>query len=199
MDGTPLAADGEFAPEDAFARTSATRNSPTGLSNIIGVADGTLIYAAGSSAYQPNLGFGVEELVDTCMPTSTGANFLPPRTPPGHSTRSGHGFSNWRTTWTMWTPSACARRILRSDSNKSSRWEPQAMSSTIWFLMITNSTAFSKSLALHERSTSLFSARGACPARPAITSTAQNGRPGQPHSTTSSPTAIAWVPVLRIA
>lgn len=65
VDGSPLAADGEFAPGDALARTSATRTAPTGLSGIIGVADGTLIYAAGSSAYQPNLGFGVEELVDT--------------------------------------------------------------------------------------------------------------------------------------
>jgi surface-anchored protein len=65
VDGTPLAADGEFAPSAALARTSATRTSPSGLSNIIGVADGTLIYAAGSSTYQPNLGFGVEELVDT--------------------------------------------------------------------------------------------------------------------------------------
>jgi len=62
VDGSPLAADGEFAPNAAAARTSATRTSPTGLSNIIGVADGSLIYAAGSSAYQPNLGFGVEEL-----------------------------------------------------------------------------------------------------------------------------------------
>lgn len=62
VDGATLAADGEFAPGAALARTSATRTSPSGLSNIIGVADGTLIYAAGSSAYQPNLGFGVEEL-----------------------------------------------------------------------------------------------------------------------------------------
>lgn len=65
VDGSQLAADGEFAPSGAVARTSATRTSPAGLSNIIGVTDGTLIYAAGSSAYQPNLGFGVEELVDT--------------------------------------------------------------------------------------------------------------------------------------
>jgi len=65
VDGSPLAADGEYAPADLNARGQATRTSPTGLSSIIGVADGTTIYAMGSSAYQPNLGFGVEELVDT--------------------------------------------------------------------------------------------------------------------------------------
>lgn len=63
VDGTPLGADAEFAPGDLIARTAATRNSPNGLSNILGVPDGTVIYAAGSSTYQPNLGFGVEELV----------------------------------------------------------------------------------------------------------------------------------------
>lgn len=63
VDGSPLAADGEYAPVDLNARGNATRTSPSGLSSIIGVTDGTTIYAMGSSAYQPNLGFGVEELV----------------------------------------------------------------------------------------------------------------------------------------
>ena len=62
VDGNTLAAEEEFGPGDAIALASATRTSPTGLSSSLGVADGTLIYAAGSSAYQPNLGFGVEEL-----------------------------------------------------------------------------------------------------------------------------------------
>ena len=62
VDGSPLAADGEYDPIDLNARGQATRTSPSGLSSIIGVADGTTIYAMGSSAYQPNLGFGVEEL-----------------------------------------------------------------------------------------------------------------------------------------
>jgi len=61
--GVALDEDSEYGPGDLVASTSATRTSPNGLSNILGVADGTLIYAAGSSAYQPNLGFGVEELV----------------------------------------------------------------------------------------------------------------------------------------
>ena len=65
VDGSPLAADGEYAPIDLNAHGQATRTSPNGLSSTIGVADGTTIYALGSSAYQPNLGFGVEELVDT--------------------------------------------------------------------------------------------------------------------------------------
>ncbi len=63
VDGSPLGADTEFETADLIARTQATRTSPTGLSSTLGVADGTLIYALGSSAYQPNLGFGVEELV----------------------------------------------------------------------------------------------------------------------------------------
>lgn len=62
VDGSPLAADGEYAPVDLNARGQAKRTSPSGLSSIIGVADGDEIYAMGSSAYQPNLGFGVEEL-----------------------------------------------------------------------------------------------------------------------------------------
>ncbi|MFA7235114.1 MAG: PEP-CTERM sorting domain-containing protein [Terrimicrobiaceae bacterium] len=65
VDGEAIGEDAEYAPSDAIALTSATRMSPSGLSSIIGVADGSLIYTAGSSAYQPNLGFGVEELVDT--------------------------------------------------------------------------------------------------------------------------------------
>jgi surface-anchored protein len=62
VDGSPLAADTEFEPGDLIALTTATRLSPTGLSAGIGVADGTQIYATGSSTYPPNLGFGVEEL-----------------------------------------------------------------------------------------------------------------------------------------
>lgn len=63
VDGSPLLLDEEYAPVDLNARTSATRTSPNGLSSVIGLADGSTIYAAGSSTYQPNLGFSVEELV----------------------------------------------------------------------------------------------------------------------------------------
>jgi len=62
VDGTPLVSEAEYAPADLNAQTSATRTSPNGLASTIGVTDGTEIHAAGSSAYQPNLGFGAEEL-----------------------------------------------------------------------------------------------------------------------------------------
>lgn len=62
VDGNPNLLDEEYAPGDILARTTATRTSPSGLSVGLGVPDGTTIYAAGSSAHQPNLGFGVEEL-----------------------------------------------------------------------------------------------------------------------------------------
>lgn len=60
--GSPLIDDEEYEPANLVAQTTSTRNSPNGLSSLIGVADGTSIYVMGSSAYQPNLGFGVEEL-----------------------------------------------------------------------------------------------------------------------------------------
>ncbi|GAB4241726.1 MAG: hypothetical protein OHK005_04980 [Candidatus Methylacidiphilales bacterium] len=62
VDGNPLAADTEYEPANLIARTSSTRTSPTGLNSILGVADGSTIYAMGSATYQPNLGFGAEEL-----------------------------------------------------------------------------------------------------------------------------------------
>ncbi|WFB36075.1 choice-of-anchor M domain-containing protein [Kiritimatiellota bacterium B12222] len=63
VDGTALGGTGgEFAPHEIVAGISVTRNSPTGLSSSLGVADGSLIYVMGSSTYQPNLGFAVEEL-----------------------------------------------------------------------------------------------------------------------------------------
>lgn len=55
-------ADTEFEPEDLIGVVQATRLSPSGLSSTLGLPDGTTIFAAGSSAYQPNVGFGVEEL-----------------------------------------------------------------------------------------------------------------------------------------
>lgn len=62
VDGNPLASGEEYEPDELMAQTTATRTSPNGLSSIIGVADGTTIYVLGSSTYQPNLGFAVEEL-----------------------------------------------------------------------------------------------------------------------------------------
>ena len=62
VDGSPLAFEEEYEPDDLYAQTEATRFSPTGLSAGLGVADGTEIFVLGSSTYQPNLGFAVEEL-----------------------------------------------------------------------------------------------------------------------------------------
>lgn len=62
VDGNPLTVDTEYEPGNLIARTSSTRTSPTGLNSILGVADGSTIYAMGSATYQPNLGFGAEEL-----------------------------------------------------------------------------------------------------------------------------------------
>ncbi|MFV0338286.1 MAG: choice-of-anchor M domain-containing protein [Chthoniobacterales bacterium] len=62
VNGVPLGADGEYAPSELVARGKAVRNSPGGLSSAINVADGSEIYVLGSASYQPNLGFGAEEL-----------------------------------------------------------------------------------------------------------------------------------------
>lgn len=62
VNGSPLASGAEYEPDDLIAVVAATRNSPNGLASSIGVADGTIIFAAGSSTYQPNLGFSAEEL-----------------------------------------------------------------------------------------------------------------------------------------
>lgn len=62
VDGSPLPTEGEYAPGDIIARTTATRNSPSGLGSVLGVADGTAIYALGSSTFPPNLGIAAEEL-----------------------------------------------------------------------------------------------------------------------------------------
>jgi hypothetical protein len=55
----------EHSPGDVIALVQKTASSPTGLSAAIGVADGSPIWLAGSSAYQPNLGFATEELDPT--------------------------------------------------------------------------------------------------------------------------------------
>ena len=62
IDGSSLATEEEYAPGDLVAIVSSTRLSPNGLAAGIGVPDGSSIRVAGSAAYQPNLGFAVEEL-----------------------------------------------------------------------------------------------------------------------------------------
>jgi surface-anchored protein len=57
-----LGEDEEFAPHEVEAVVYSTGASPLGLASALGVADGTEIGVAGSSAHQPNLGFATEEL-----------------------------------------------------------------------------------------------------------------------------------------
>lgn len=65
VDGVVQTADGEYGPADLIAQTTATRLTPSGgggLSGLLGVPDGTQVWVMGSSTYQPNVGFGTEEL-----------------------------------------------------------------------------------------------------------------------------------------
>jgi len=61
VDGLPLAAEQEYAPTGAIARTSATTVTPTGSLDWLNVAAGTTVYRLGSSSHEPNLGFSAEE------------------------------------------------------------------------------------------------------------------------------------------
>ena len=65
VDGSALALDTEYEPIDLLARTASTRTTPSGgggLVSLLGVPNGTTVRVAGSAAYQPNLGWGAEEL-----------------------------------------------------------------------------------------------------------------------------------------
>lgn len=67
VNGTPEPVDGEYEPGDMLALTTATRLTPSGgggLSALLGVPDGTQVWAMGSTTYQPNLGWGAEELAE---------------------------------------------------------------------------------------------------------------------------------------
>lgn len=62
VNGSPLDVEGEYEPEDLIAVVGTTRGSASGSANYLGVSTGTSVYVAGSSGWQPNLGFGAEEL-----------------------------------------------------------------------------------------------------------------------------------------
>lgn len=66
VDGNPLPANGgegyEYEPGDLTALVSGTRNSASGSADYLGVSTGTAIYVTGPTGFQPNLGFGAEEL-----------------------------------------------------------------------------------------------------------------------------------------
>ncbi len=52
----------EYDPGEVRAVVGAQRSSPSGSESVLGVTSGSSIYVAGTSATQPNLGFGSEEL-----------------------------------------------------------------------------------------------------------------------------------------
>jgi surface-anchored protein len=87
VDGSPEPADGEYEPDGLIARTEATRLTPGGgggLADLLGVPTGTEVWVMGSTTYQPNVGFGTDEL--------TPADWLTPITitfNPGASTLPG--------------------------------------------------------------------------------------------------------------
>jgi surface-anchored protein len=65
VDGVVTTVDGEYEPATMMAQTWAQRLTPSGgggLAGLLGVPNGTRISVMGSTTYQPNLGFGTEEL-----------------------------------------------------------------------------------------------------------------------------------------
>lgn len=52
----------EYEPGEVRAVVGGQRSSPAGSESVLGVSSGSSIYVAGSTAFQPNLGFGSEEL-----------------------------------------------------------------------------------------------------------------------------------------
>lgn len=65
VDGQPLAEEEEYAPADLIAQTSATAPTIAGSATWLGVPTGTTVYRLGSHDYEPEVGFGTEELTDT--------------------------------------------------------------------------------------------------------------------------------------
>jgi len=65
VDGVVTTVDGEYEPATMRAQTYAQRLTPSGgggLFALLGVPNGTRISVMGSTTFQPNLGFGTEEL-----------------------------------------------------------------------------------------------------------------------------------------
>lgn len=65
VDGVVTTVDGEYEPATMRAQTYAQRLTPSGgggLAALLGVPNGTRISVMGSTTFQPNLGFGTEEL-----------------------------------------------------------------------------------------------------------------------------------------
>ncbi|MFM8378983.1 MAG: choice-of-anchor M domain-containing protein [Planctomycetia bacterium] len=65
VDGVTTTTDGEYAPADMIARTTSTRLTPSGgggLSAALGVPNGTKVWVMGATTYQPDAGWGADEL-----------------------------------------------------------------------------------------------------------------------------------------
>jgi len=65
INGVTTTTDGEYEPADLIARTTATRLTPSGgggLSALLGVPNGTKVWVMGSTTYQPDAGWGADEL-----------------------------------------------------------------------------------------------------------------------------------------
>ena len=61
VNGSPLAAEAEYAPGDLIAWTTTTFAAPSGSGTWLGVTPGTSVFRMGTSTYQPNLGWATEE------------------------------------------------------------------------------------------------------------------------------------------
>lgn len=80
VDGVTTTVDGEYEPATMMAQTWARRPTPSGgggLAALLGVPDGTIVSAMGSTTFQPNLGFGTEELDPLAWTTPITIRFNP--------------------------------------------------------------------------------------------------------------------------
>ena len=62
VDGSVLSSGDEYAPDQLIAWTNATLAAPSGSDTWLGVAPGTTVFRMGNNTYQPNLGWGTEEV-----------------------------------------------------------------------------------------------------------------------------------------
>ncbi|EIQ01841.1 PEP-CTERM putative exosortase interaction domain-containing protein [Opitutaceae bacterium TAV1] len=65
VDGSALTEEGEYAPGDLIARTFATTTATSTVASSLGIAPGSTVWTLGTEIYQPELGFGTEELLES--------------------------------------------------------------------------------------------------------------------------------------
>lgn len=71
VNGAALPEEEEYAPEDLVAVASATAPTLAGSMNWLGVPEGTIAFRLGSEEFEPELGFGTEELTESDWADST--------------------------------------------------------------------------------------------------------------------------------